>query len=631
MTMWATNILDYTKESLDNMIAETLDIDNSQNLETRDESTAIYGPFQLPIRFVETEHLHDLSPIVTEDLELVESTGETSVYEKLFQPTHLLGSSMIKEWKNHFTSNQKYIEETQQVIIKSDTMPNYNFDIDRLLSIYKELNVNEEHFLEKYGYIEWDFLKILNKSPNFLQILSLMNMMSPVLSLLLPIVFLIFPFIILKLRKIPISVSMYISVLKDIAKHHFIGKTIANLSSLSFDRIIYFFLACFMFCYQIYQNVISCKHFYNNIVKLSSHLHFLKYYLGQSIQNMDEFIGNHCNKSTYHPFCEATTKHRQNLLDMYGMVQEIDNSSFTLFDIGKIGNLLHIYYEFHSNKEFDESLRYSFGFEGFLDNLRGIKRHMEDGNIHNVSVDKTMPCSFNKQYYPLHTNDDQCVKNDCNLKKKIIITGPNASGKTTLLKTSTINIIFSQQIGCGFYQSGTIHPYTHIHSYLNIPDTSQRDSLFQAESRRCKEIIDVIYNSDQETTRHYGIFDELYSGTNPDEATKTGYAFLKYLTKYKNVDFILTTHYHKICSKLKNNEHIQNYQMNVIQENDKFVYTYKMKKGISKVQGALQILEDMEYPTEIIQEVKLFNKKQNTKHNTKVQEVQDSPVLNHDQ
>ena len=123
--------------------------------------------------------------------------------------------------------------------------------------------------------------------------------------------------------------------------------------------------------------------------------------------------------------------------------------------------------------------------------------------------------------------------------------------KTTLLKTTTLNIIFSQQIGCGFYKSGSIHPYTHIHSYLNIPDTSERDSLFQAESRRCKEIIDIIYNSDSKTSRHYGIFDELYSGTNPEEATKTGYAFLKYLTTYKNVDFILTTHYNKICSKLK--------------------------------------------------------------------------------
>jgi DNA mismatch repair ATPase MutS len=192
----------------------------------------------------------------------------------------------------------------------------------------------------------------------------------------------------------------------------------------------------------------------------------------------------------------------------------------------------------------------------------------------------------------------------------MIITGPNASGKTTLLKTTTINIICAQQVGVGFFnERSNINPYTHIHSYLNIPDTSHRDSLFQAESRRCKDIIDIIHTSSK-MSRHFGIFDELYSGTNPEEATKSGYAFLKYLSKYKNVDFILTTHYNKICMKLNKNENIQNYKMNVIEKQDsKLIYTYKMKKGISKVQGAIKILEDMDYPDEIIKDVKNFNKK----------------------
>ena len=76
--------------------------------------------------------------------------------------------------------------------------------------------------------------------------------------------------------------------------------------------------------------------------------------------------------------------------------------------------------------------------------------------------------------------------------ENMIITGPNASGKTTFLKTTSINIICSQQIGADFFTMGSLHPYTHIHSYLNIPDTSQRDSLFQAESRRCKDILDIV-------------------------------------------------------------------------------------------------------------------------------------------
>jgi DNA mismatch repair ATPase MutS len=147
-------------------------------------------------------------------------------------------------------------------------------------------------------------------------------------------------------------------------------------------------------------------------------------------------------------------------------------------------------------------------------------------------------------------------------------------------------------------------PYTHIHSYLNIPDTSGRDSLFQAESRRCKDILDVITQYSDIRYRHFCTFDELYSGTNPEEASKAGFAFLEYLSGYKNVNFILTTHYLSICKKYKNSGKIQNYKMDVkVLENGHFDYTYKMKKGISTIKGALRVLKDMDYPAEIIKTI----------------------------
>jgi DNA mismatch repair protein MutS len=190
----------------------------------------------------------------------------------------------------------------------------------------------------------------------------------------------------------------------------------------------------------------------------------------------------------------------------------------------------------------------------------------------------------------------------------MIITGPNASGKTTFLKTTAINLIFSQQFGVGYYSDCCIVPYTHFHSYLNIPDTSGRDSLFQAESRRCKEILDIIKTTNKYTDKHFCIFDELYSGTNPIEATKSAYAFLKYLSKtyVENVDFLLTTHYVSICDKWnKKKDIIQNYRMGVIAKSkDTYQFTYKIEPGISKIQGALQILEDMSYPDEIIDTIR---------------------------
>jgi DNA mismatch repair ATPase MutS len=163
-------------------------------------------------------------------------------------------------------------------------------------------------------------------------------------------------------------------------------------------------------------------------------------------------------------------------------------------------------------------------------------------------------------------------------------------------------------VGCGFYSEFSIHPYTHIHSYLNIPDTSGRDSLFQAEARRCKEIIDIIKTPEETNeSRHFCIFDELYSGTNPVEATKSAYAFLLYLSQFKNVNFILTTHYTSICKKIKGVKRIRNYKMDITQDEDGNIkYTYMLKPGICKIEGAVEILKTLNYPAEIIETIKKY-------------------------
>ena len=68
---------------------------------------------------------------------------------------------------------------------------------------------------------------------------------------------------------------------------------------------------------------------------------------------------------------------------------------------------------------------------------------------------------------------------------------------------------------------------------------------------------------------------------------------------------MLTTHYISICKKYKNSPHIQNYKMDVkINDDDTFVYKYKLKKGISKIKGAVRVLKDLNYPDEIIKNIK---------------------------
>jgi DNA mismatch repair ATPase MutS len=146
-------------------------------------------------------------------------------------------------------------------------------------------------------------------------------------------------------------------------------------------------------------------------------------------------------------------------------------------------------------------------------------------------------------------------------------------------------------------------PFENIHSYLNIPDTSGRDSLFQAEARRCKEILECIESNGDED--HIAIFDELYSGTNPEEAVASATAFMNFIVKNENVTCLLTTHYTKLCKKLAKNKHIENYSMKTQKKNDNFEYTYIIEKGISQVKGGFKVLIDMNYPKEILEKSKI--------------------------
>jgi DNA mismatch repair ATPase MutS len=231
------------------------------------------------------------------------------------------------------------------------------------------------------------------------------------------------------------------------------------------------------------------------------------------------------------------------------------------------------------------------------------------------------------------------------LNKRLVITGPNASGKTTILKMTMLNILFSQQLGHGFYEAGTrICPYDHLHSYLNIPDTSGRDSLFQAESRRCKEILDKLTGGATPPTlkgaggcgglcppvRHFCIFDELYSGTNPYEAIASAYGYITHLTNLDNVDFMLTTHYIQLCKlfetekpnsesdkreKIVNKSEpesepigsnvtnkIRNLHMEVADRgNYDFKYLYTLRPGISAIKGGIKVLYDLQYPASIVE------------------------------
>ncbi len=193
------------------------------------------------------------------------------------------------------------------------------------------------------------------------------------------------------------------------------------------------------------------------------------------------------------------------------------------------------------------------------------------------------------------------ARNDVTLDRQIVLTGPNASGKTTLLKAVCLNLLLAQTVGVGCFARADIVPYHHFHSYMNVPDTGGRDSLFQAEARRCKAIAQSLQQHAHE--RHFCIFDELFSGTNPEEAELSASSFMTFLQQRPQVDAMLTTHFVSVCRNLAPLPRIRNMRMHSTADpiSGKICHTYHVQEGVSEVKGGMAVLTDMAFPMEVLE------------------------------
>lgn len=563
--------------------------------------------FKMPI-YYNADKVELKNNIIT-DLELVTTIDQSCnpIYTYCFNNDNDISKKLIEQISKYYTTdtiflkdNQKLLKEYKKLENKyTDVSPNYK----NIIEIWNELKI-ESGFKEKYYYVDWEMLDFLNKSDIFLQVMSIYNLFSPIFSLLIPIIILIIPFFIIKMKGLTLTITEYIDILKIVAQQNALGKLFTvNLSQIQVQERIYIMISAAFYLFSIYQNVMVCFRFHKNMSTIHNHFKEIKMYLNKTLKTMENYLSYSSELISHKDFNNNIIIKMQLLNNINKKLQSV--SDYSLYNISKfkeIGNILKYFYELHTDKEYEDAIMYSLGFNGYIDCIEGLQNNIEERKIHfAVFIKENKKSVFKNSYYASlsrHENGFKPIKNTIKFKKNMIITGPNASGKTTMLKSTLINLIFTQQFGCGFYDSAKLAPYNHIHCYLNIPDTSGRDSLFQAEARRCKEILDIISSYKNET--HFCVFDELYSGTNPEEAEISATAFMSYLTKRKNVSCLLTTHFVNVCKSLEGNKNITNCNMITEKINNKLVYSYILKKGISEVKGGINVLTEMNYPKEII-------------------------------
>ena len=557
--------------------------------------------FELPIYYLENKKKLDQD--IINDLELLELNDNTedrkALLETIIQPTSKIGIENLNKLCEYYTDNKKFLKETQKLISNwkyDDTNEEKKQEYDDFYDLWKNIKT-DENFTDRYYYVDVEYFHFLNHSSHFLQILSLYNLLSPILTLIMPIILLLVPFFMLKFSGVAITLDSYYKVLGNIFSKHALGNIFTLLDDIPWEHKIYSVVSIVFYFFSIYQNSLVCYRFYKNFTSIHKDLFLLRDYLNTTIQNMT-LMEQYCNKyDTYTPFLESIYPHKELCIQFKNKLEGITplNMKKITSKCNQIGEIMKYFYEIHKNKDIENTINFSFGFNAFIEHLDGLCILRREKLINKCTFgNKKM--NLENAFFP-YLLDINPVKNNITLKKNIAITGPNASGKTTILKSILFNLIFSQSFGYGFYSKANISLYNQIHCYLNIPDTSGRDSLFQAEARRCKEIMESL----EDNKKHFCIFDELFSGTNPNEACASSYGFIKYLINKKNIDFVLTTHLLNLCKKI--NSIIENNHMNVIKINDfDFQYTYKMYPGISDIKGGLKVLADLNYPEYILNE-----------------------------
>jgi hypothetical protein len=559
--------------------------------------------FKLPIYY--NKNKISIKENIVSDLELIKTidASNNSIYSYYFNNdvNSSLSNEIVNQVSQYISNDSEYLKENQKLIKKFVPLE-LKYKYENIINIWNEIK-GDTGFKERYYYIDWPMWEFLNNSQPFLQFMSVYNMASPVISLFVPIIILIIPFFIIRLKGLQLTMNEYIDILKIVISQHSVGKLFTKFGSVSFQEKIYLVVSAGFYFFSIYQNILVCYRFHNNMKKIHTYFNEIKNYLSYTIESMNNYKSHakDLNHYSHIEFINVLNEKMDMLNELNSKLDSVTVMNYNFKKLTEIGHILKTFYEIYNDKKYEEAIMYSFGFNGYVDCITGLQTNIKEGKINYTQfIRKKNKNEFKNSYYAI-LKDKNHIKNTIKLNKNIIISGPNASGKTTIIKSALINIIVSQQFGCGFYETAILKPYDHIHCYLNIPDTSGRDSLFQAEARRCKEIINIIDNDSKSKETHFCAFDELYSGTNPEEATISAIAFMKYIVKNKNVNSILTTHFIDVCNKLNDHKNIENHYMLTNKIDHKLEYLYVLKKGISNVKGGINVLYEMNYPKEIIE------------------------------
>ncbi|SDK89681.1 MutS domain V [Salinimicrobium catena] len=182
------------------------------------------------------------------------------------------------------------------------------------------------------------------------------------------------------------------------------------------------------------------------------------------------------------------------------------------------------------------------------------------------------------------------VANDFSIEKEqfFIITGANMAGKSTFLRTVSLQILMAN-VGLPVCAKTCIYsPIKLITSMRTTDSLTDDESYFFSELKRLKYIVDEIKND-----KYFIILDEILKGTNSTDKAIGSRKFIEKLVRSKSTG-IIATHDLSLCEVSNELPQVKNYYFDAEIINNELNFDYRFKKGVCQNMNASFLLKKME-------------------------------------
>lgn len=187
------------------------------------------------------------------------------------------------------------------------------------------------------------------------------------------------------------------------------------------------------------------------------------------------------------------------------------------------------------------------------------------------------------------------VANSISTNRGVLLTGSNASGKSTFLKMTAVNAILAQTVHTCVAKSYRAS-YFRVYSSMALQDDiTSSESYFIAEIRSLKRILDAV---GREEVPVLCCIDEVLRGTNTIERIAASSEILKSL-KREDVICFAATHDIELTYILEKD--FSNYHFQEEISEDDILFDYCLYEGRSESRNAIRLLKIMGYSPQVIE------------------------------